>query len=95
MTLWTHNPTEGVVIGLVTKTPFPLDWMKQLTVVTFIQDSHKKIWRVRAGNEIAGQLLDCKVGERVKLTGVRGDLRPGAWNNAKHQIVPKKIERKS
>lgn len=91
-TQWTHNPTEGSVIGCLTSKPIILDWAKSLTVTAMMMDSSKRQWRIRANTDTATKLLACDIGDRIKLTGIKGDLCIGAWDNAKRQIVPHLIE---
>lgn len=91
-TQWTHNPIEGSVIGYLITHPIILDWPNTLTATAFIKDSSKCKWRIRTHTDMATKLLTCKIGQRIKLTGVKGDLCPGAWDGAKRQIVPHSIE---
>jgi len=96
--LWTHHPEIGTVIGVLITEPgqmkFMMEIKNKLIVSAFIVDSNKRKWRVRANADVAGQLLKCHIGQRLKLTGVKGDLCKGAWDNAKRQIVPQCIELK-
>jgi hypothetical protein len=94
-TQWTHNPIEGSVIGHLVTQPIILDWVNSLTATAFIKDSSKRKWRIRAQTDMASKLLMCEIGQRIKLTGVKGDLCPGAWDNAKRQIVPHSIEQEA
>jgi hypothetical protein len=85
---WTHNPTEGSVSGYLITQPNRLGWAQVMTVTAFIKDSSKRRWRIMAHAEMATRLLACEIGDRIKLTGIKGDLCQGAWDNAKRQIVP-------
>lgn len=40
---------------------------------------------------IAGQLLRCCVGQKIKLIGIKGDLCKGAWDGEKRQLVATNI----
>ena len=89
---WTYNPELGTVIGVLRTEPTQMAFMMELknefVVSAFIVDSSKRKWRVRANAHLAGQLLNYRIGQKIKLTGVKGDLCKGAWDNAKRQIVP-------
>lgn len=91
-TQWTHNPTEGGVIGYLVTKPILLGWAVRTTATALIKDSSKRTWRIRTHAELAIQLLDYEIGQKLKLTGIKGDLCPGAWDDAKRQIVPYAIE---
>jgi len=91
-TQWTHNPTEGSVIGYLVTKPIFLDWANTLTATAFIKDSSKRKWRIRTHAELATQLSTYEIGQKIKLTGIKGDLCLGAWDDAKRQIVPYCIE---
>ncbi len=90
--MWSHNPESGSVIGLLITEPEPLQFMmtlrNELVVSVFVVDSCKRKWRVRAHAHLAGQLLTYRVGQKIKLIGIKGDLCKGAWGGAKRQIVP-------
>ncbi len=94
--MWSHNPEIGTVIGILITEPAQMKCMMELTnelvVSAFIIDSCKRKWRVRANAYLAGQLLTYHVGQKIKLTGIKGNLCQGAWGNAKRQIVPSIIE---
>jgi hypothetical protein len=92
---WTHNPTEGSVSGYLITQPNRLGWAHVMTVTAFIKDSAKRRWRIMAHAEMATQLLTWKIGDRIKLTGIKGDLCQGAWDNAKRQIEAYSIEQKA
>ena len=85
---WTHKPTEGSVIGYLMTPPIVLGWAHVLTTTAMIKDSSKRHWRIRAHAAMATRMLTWEIGDRIKLTGIKGDLCPGAWDNAKRQIVP-------
>jgi hypothetical protein len=93
-TQWTHNPTEGNVIGYLVTKPIFLGWANTLTATAFIKDSSKCTWRIRANAELAILLSTFEIGQKLKLTGIKGNLCPGAWDDAKRQIVPYSIEPK-
>jgi len=57
-------------------------------------DSCKRKWRVRTSARIAGQFLIYCIGQKIKLTGIKGNLCAGAWDEAKRQIVPSSIQLK-
>lgn len=93
---WTHNPEIGTVIGILITEPdqmkFMMEIKNELIVSAFIVDSCKRKWRVRAKAHLASQLSSYPAGQKIKLTGIKGDLCAGAWGNAKRQIVPSNIE---
>jgi hypothetical protein len=91
-TQWTHKPTEGSVIGYLVTKPKVLDWANTLTATALVKDSSKRSWRIRAQAGLASQLLAYEIGQKIKLTGIKGDLCPGAFDGAKRQIVPISIE---
>ncbi len=96
--MWSHNPESGSVTGLLITEPEPLQFImtlrNELVVSAFVVDSCKRKWRVRANAHLAGQLLTYHEGQKIKLTGIKGDLCKGAWDNAKRQIVPTHIFKK-
>jgi hypothetical protein len=96
--IWTHNPDVGTVIGILTTEPVQMKFIMELrnefVVSALIVDSSKRTWRVRANAHLASQLLNYRTGQKIKLTGIKGDLCIGAWDNAKRQIVPSSIELK-
>ena len=92
--LWAKNLTTGTVNGKLVTEPVILDWAKKYTVTSFVVDSNKRKWRVRAQAEQATKLLACKIGDRISMKGVKGGLCKGAWDKAKRQIVPTEIIRK-
>ena len=91
---WTNNPEHGQVTGRLIMQPEILGTKNEHTLVThaMLKDSSGRKWRVRATSGQAGQLLQLAPGEKVKLTGIKGDLCRGAYFQAKRQIVPDKIE---
>lgn len=91
-TQWTHNPIKGNVIGYLITQPTILSWANMLTATAIIKDSSKRKWRIRAQADMATRILTYQIGQRIKLTGIKGDLCPGAWDGAKRQIVPQSIE---
>jgi len=96
---WTHNPEIGTVIGILITEPdqmkFMMEIKNELIVSAFIVDSCKRKWRVRANAHLASQLSSYPVGQKIKLTGIKGSLCKGAWGDAKRQIVPSSVELKS
>lgn len=92
LNMWTHNPTEGSITGILITEPIILGWATRLTATAFVRDSCKRKWRVRTHLDVATKLLSLAVGDKIKLIGIKGDLCPGAWDNAKRQIVPSIIE---
>ena len=98
LVMWTHNPEEGTVIGVLKTAPIQMEFMMELKnefiVTACVVDSSKRKWRVRANSHIAGQLLNYCTGQKIKLTGIKGNLCKGAWGDAKRQIVPSNIELK-
>lgn len=97
--MWTHNPETGTVIGRLITEPVQMKFIMEINnkfvVTAFVVDSSKRKWRVRANAQIAGQLLTYGMGKKIKMTGIKGDLCKGAWNDAKRQIVPSNIELKN
>jgi len=97
-TTWSHHTTTGTLIGVLVTEPKLMDCMRDITnesvASAFILDNHNCKWRVRANGGIAYKLLSFSVGQKIKLTGVKGNLCPYAWDNAKRQIVPSQIEEK-
>lgn len=97
-TTWSHNTTTGSLIGKLVTEPKLMDCIKELknesVASAFILDRHNCKWRVRANGGMAHKLLSFSIGQKIKMTGVKGDLCPYAWDNAKRQIVPSKIEEK-
>ena len=95
---WTHNPERGTVIGILITEPtqmkFIMEMKNEFVVSAFVVDSSKRKWRVRANANLAGQLLNYCLGQKIKLVGIKGDLCKGAWSDAKRQIVPSSIELK-
>ncbi len=95
-TNWTDNPTEGVVIGIIIEKPTEILGLKVRSAQTTIIDSGKRKWRVRTSYRhnphLASQLLGYEVGQKLKITGVTGELCRWAWGNAKRQIIPDSIE---
>lgn len=96
---WSHNPTKGIVIGILITEPeqmrFKMEMKNELVVSTFVVDSSKRKWRVRANASLAGLLINYSIGQKLKLAGIKGDLCKGAWDAAKRQIVPSSIELKN
>ena len=96
MAAWSHNPSKGNVIGILITKPaqmkFIMEIKNELVVSAFVLDSSRRKWRIRANANQAGQLLKYCIGQKLKLTGIKGDLCKGAWDNAKRQIVPSIIE---
>ena len=94
-TSWSHNANEGSVIGLLTTEPKRLNFIREisneLVVSAFVIDSCGRNWSVRANASNAGQLLSYKVGQKIKIIGIKGGLCRGAWDHAKRQIVPESI----
>ena len=92
---WTHNPEIGTVIGVLIIEPgqmkFMMEIKNELIVSAFIVDSCKRKWRVRANAHLAGQLLNYRIGQKIKMMGMKGNLCKGAWDGAKRQIVPTNI----
>jgi len=97
-TTWSHNTEIGTLIGKLVTEPKLMDCIRELknesVASAFILDRHNYKWRVRANGGIAHKLLSFSIGQKIKLTGVKGKLCPYAWDNAKRQIVPSKIEEK-
>ena len=97
-TAWTHNPEEASIIGTLITQPeimqFIIEIKNELVVTAFITDNSKKKWRVKATAQLASRLLTYKVGQKIRFTGIKGDLCKNAWGNAKRQIVPSSIELK-
>ena len=95
LVMWTHKPEIGTVIGVLITEPEQMKFImvmnNEFVVSAFVVDSSKRKWRVRANSQLAGQLLNYRIGQKIKLTGVKGDLCKGAWDNAKRQIVPSNI----
>ena len=93
---WTQNPTKGSVTGTIKTEPEPMDFMlenyNQLIVSAILADACNREWRVRTFGEMGIKLLEYHIGQKLKLTGIKGDLCKGAWNNAKRQIVPSEIK---
>jgi len=93
--MWSNNPVTGAVIGKLVMQPkqmqFIMELKNEFVVSAFIIDSCKRKWRVRASAHLAGQLLTYRVGQKIKLIGIKGDLCKGAWDAAKRQIVPTNI----
>ena len=85
---WSHNPQHGQVTGTLITQPEELHIGQQPVAHCMLIDSNKRKWRVRANAHLAGQLLNYRIGQKIKLTGVKGDLCKDAWDNAKRQIVP-------
>jgi len=97
--MWSHNPEEGQVIGVLITEPKLMSNILELhgdrVVTTFILDANKRKWRVRANCSLANKLLTCSIGHKIRVTGVKGDLCKGAYDSAKRQIVPSQIEIKN
>ena len=95
LVMWTHNPEIGTVIGVLIAEPtqmkFIMEMKNEFVVSAFVIDSSKRKWRVRANSHLAGQLLNYRIGQKIKLTGVKGNLCKGAWGDAKRQVVPSNI----
>lgn len=93
--MWSHNPEQGIVIGKLITAPkqmqFIMELKNEFIVSAFIIDSCKRTWRVRTNAHIAGQLLRCCVGQKIKLIGIKGDLCKGAWDGEKRQLVATNI----
>lgn len=82
----------GAVVGKLITKPLVLDWASSMTVTAMIKDGNKRTWRILAHAELATKLLSYEIGQKLKLIGVKCELRPNAWDNAKRQIVPHSIE---
>ena len=92
-TTWSHNAIKGSVIGELITKPKLLNFADRFVADAMIQDTYHLHWRVRTEPNTTGQLLNCNIGQKVEIFGIKGDLCKGAWNNAKRQIVPIKIQR--
>ena len=94
-TSWSHNAIEGSVIGMLLTEPKEINIIEGssggLVVSVCVIDSCHRKWRVKASAANAGQLLNFKVGQKIKLIGIKGNLCKGARDNAKRQIVPENI----
>ena len=98
-TLWSHHTATGTLIGKLVTEPKLMDCMMDIkneaVASAFVLDNHNCKWRVRANGGMAYKLLTFSIGHKIRLTGAKGDLCSGAWDNAKRQIVPSQIEAKT
>jgi len=93
---WTHNPSKGNVTGIIKTKPKRMDFILekygQLIVTAIIADSCNREWRVKTKGSMATKLLACEVGQKLKITGIKGNLCKGNWDNAKRQIEPSQLD---
>jgi hypothetical protein len=93
-TTWSHNPEYGEVLGRILTKPEILisdDKTGLFVAHAMLMDHSKKKWRIRVIGVFAEQLLSLSVNDKVVLIGFKGDLCPGAYFNAKRQIIPDEI----
>lgn len=92
---WTRNPTEGSVSGIIKTEPKRMDFMlenySQLIVTAILADTCNREWRVKTTGSMATEFLAYRIGQKLQLTGIKGSLCKGAWDNAKRQIVPSQL----
>lgn len=92
---WTNNPTKGNVTGTIKTEPKRMDFMlenySQIIVTAILADACNREWRVKTTGSMATEFLAYRIGQKLQLTGIKGNLCKGAWDNAKRQIVPSQL----
>ena len=89
--IWTHNPINGSIIGILLINPYLFDWSETPTASAKVMSSSKIKWCVLYNTDLAMNFMTFKQCQKLKFYGIMGDLQKWAWDNAVRQIVPDEI----